>query len=176
MNATYAWLIDSIMIVIGFSGIPSDLLSGFLNNSFLAFQLVQVYERRDQAGPYHPAIERIYPTASSPYNIESTFAFINAIFDSQGYTSAQVTFRNGDQYALGRDIWKGGLFSLVYFGRRKMVTDYVENIMWRITPDERTVLVQMGDGRRDEAPLAKHQRFITGVFEAISVLTLAPQS
>ncbi len=176
MNATFAWLIDSIMIVIGFSGIPSDLLAGFLNNAFLAFQLVQHYDRRDQVGPYHPAIERFHATASAPYNIETTFAFINALFDSQGHTTAKVTFRNGDQYALGRDIFRGGLFSLVYFGRRKMVTDYIENVLWRITPEERTVTVQMGDGRRDEAPLAKHQRFISAVFESINSLTLAPQS
>lgn len=176
MNATFAWLIDSLMIVVGFSGIPSDLLSGFLNNSFLAFQLIQHYDRRDQVGPYHPAVERFYPTASAPYNIETVFAFINALFDSQGYTTAQVTFRNGDQYALGRDVFKGGLMSVVYHGRTKMVTDYIENVMWRITPDERTVVAQVGDGRRDEAPLGKFQRLITGVFEAINILTLSPQS
>ncbi|MFD6197183.1 hypothetical protein ACFWE3_10815 [Mycobacteriaceae bacterium NPDC060252] len=176
MNATFAWLIDSLMIVVGFTGIPSDLLSGFLNNSFLAFQLIQVYERRDEVGPFHPAIERFYPTASAPYNIETVFAFINAIFDSMGATTAQVTFRNGDQYAWGRDIFKGGLMSLVYHRRTKMVTDYIENRMWRISPTERTVTVNLGDGRRDEAPLGKFQRFITGAFEAINVATLAPQS
>ncbi|OMC44719.1 hypothetical protein A5742_27485 [Mycolicibacterium fortuitum] len=176
MNATFAWLIDSLMIVVGFTGIPSDLLAGFLNNAFLAFQLIQHYDRRDEVGPYHPAIERFYPTASAPYNIETVFAFINALFDSRGYTSAQVVFRNGDQYALGRDIFKGGLMSLVYHNRSKMITDYIENVIWRITPEERTVMVQLGDGRRDEAPLAKHQRFLTGAFEAISVLTLSPQS
>jgi hypothetical protein len=138
--------------------------------------LIQVYDRRDQVGPYHPAVERFYPTASAPYNIETVFAFINAIFDSQGYTTVQVTFRNGDQYALGRDVFKGGLMSLVYLARTRMVTDYVKNTMWRITPDERTVTATMGDLRRIEAPLAKHQRWITGAFEALSVLTLSPQS
>lgn len=176
MNATFAWLIDSLMIVLGFTGIPSDLLSGFLNNSFLAFQLIQHYDRRDEVGPYHPAVERMHATASAPYNIETIFAFINALFDSQGYTTAQVTFRNGDQYALGRDIFKGGLMSLVYMSRTRMVTDYVKNTTWRITPEERTVTVTMGDLRRIEAPLAKIQRLITGAFEAISVATLSPQS
>jgi hypothetical protein len=66
--------------------------------------------------------------------------------------------------------------SVVYHGRSKMVTDYVENVMWRITPTEREVLAQIGDGRKDEAPLAKIQRLITGAFEALSILTLAPQS
>lgn len=176
MNATYAWLIDSLMIVLGFTGIPSDLLSGFMNNAFFAFEAVQHYDRRGEVGPYHPAIERFHATASAPYNAETMFAFINAIFDSRGYTAATVTFRNGDQYALNRDIHRGGLMSLVYRNRRKMVTDYVEGVMWRITDTEREVLVQLGDGRRDEAPLAKHQRLITEVFSAINVLTLAPQS
>lgn len=176
MNATYAWLIDSLMIVLGFTGIPSDLLAGFLNNAFFAFQLVQHYDRRGEVGPYHPAIERFHATASAPYNVETMFAFINALFDSRGYTAATVTFRNGDQYALNRDIHRGGLMSLVYRNRRKMVTDYVEGVMWRITDTEREVLVQLGDGRRDEAPLAKHQRLITEAFSIINVLTLAPQS
>lgn len=176
MNASYSWLIDSLQIVLGFTGVPSDLLSGFLNNSFFAFELVQLYSRRDAMGPYHPAIEQFHATASAPYNVETLFAFINAFFDSRGYTAASVVFRNNEQLALGRDIYKGGLMSLVYHGRTKMVTDYIENVMWRITPTEREVLVQIGDGRKDEAPLAKIQRLITGAFEAISVLLLSPQS
>ena len=36
--------------------------------------------------------------------------------------------------------------------------------------------MQVGDGRKDEALLAKHQRFITAAFEIINTLTLAPQS
>lgn len=169
-------MIDSISIVLGFSGIPSDLLSGFLNNAFFAFQLVQHYDRRNEVGPYHPAIERFYPTASAPYNIETIFAFINALFDSRGYTSAIVKFRNGDQYALGRDIFKGGLMSMVYMGRRYMVTDYVENVEWHITPEKRELTVQIGDGRKDQPPMARIQALITGAFEALSVWTLAPQS
>jgi hypothetical protein len=176
MNVTYSWLLDALQIVLGFTGVPSDLLAGFLNNSFLAFQMGQLYGRRNEVGPYHPAVEQFHATASAPYNVETTFAFINAYFDSRGYTAASVVFRNGEQYALGRDIYKGGLMSLVYHGRTKMITDYIENTMWRITPTEREVLVQIGDGRKDEAPLAKIQRLITSAFEAISVLTLAPQS
>ena len=176
MNAFFAWIIDAIQILLGFTGVPSDLLAGFLNNSFLAFQLVQHYDRRNAVGPYHPGIEQFHATASAPYNIETMFAFINALFDSKGYTAAQVVFRNGEQYAYGRDVFRGGLMSVVYRGRTRMVTDYIENAMWRITPDEREVMIQMGDGRKDEAPLAKIQRLITSAFEVINVLTLAPQS
>lgn len=175
-NATFAWIIDSISIVIGFTGIPSNLLEGFLNNAFLAFQLIQVYSRRDQVGPYHPNIEVFHATSSSPYNVETLFAFINAIWDSRGYISAQATFRNGEVLTLGRDVFKGGLISVLYMGGTRLFTDYITNIMFRLTPTERDVHVQIGDGKAEEAPLAKHQRFLTGVVESINVVTLAPQS
>lgn len=176
MNATFAWLIDSISILIGISGIPSNLLEGFLNNAFLAFQLMQHYDRRHSVGPYHPNIEVMHPTASSPYNIETVFAFINALWDSRGYVSGQTTFRNGEIYTLGKDVFKGGLVSILYHGRTKLLTDYVEMIHFRLTPTERDVMLQVGDGKAEESPLAKHQRFITGVIESLNVLTLAPQS
>jgi hypothetical protein len=57
-----------------------------------------------------------------------------------------------------------------------MITDYIKNTMWRLTPDEQSVTVIMGDLRRIEAPLGKIQRLITAAFESISVLTLSPQS
>jgi hypothetical protein len=179
MNATTAWLIDSLSILIGFTGIPSDLLAGFLNNSFLAFQLIEHYERRNAVGPYHPGIETFTPTESAPYNIETIFGFINKLWDTRGYSAAMARiniFGPNAQYALGRDIFKGGLMSIVFRNRTRMLTDYVENTTWRITPTERELIAQIGDGKRDEAPLAKHQRWLTALFESYSVLTLAPQS
>lgn len=147
-----------------------------MNNAFLAFQLIQVYDRRNKAGPYHPAIETFSATTSSPYNIETLFAFINKIYDTRGYVAAQASFRNGEVYTLGKDVFKGGLMSVLYMGRTKLFTDYVELILFRITPEARDVLVQIGDGKRSEAPLAKHQRFLTGLMESYNVITLAPQS
>lgn len=176
LNATFAWLIDSISILIGFTGIPSNLLEGFLNNAFLAFQLIQVYTRRNAVGPYHPAIETFTATSSAPYNIETLFAFINKIWDTRGYVSAIATFRNGEVYTLGKDVFRGGLMSILFFGRTRLFTDYIENILFRIAADARDILVQIGDGKAEEAPLAKHQRFLTGIMESYSVLTLAPQS
>lgn len=176
MNATFAWLIDSISILIGITGIPSNLLEGFLNNAFLAFQLAQNYGRRHAVGPYHPAIEVFHATASSPYNIETVFAFINAMWDSRGYVSAQAMFTNGVVYKLGRDVFKSGLVSVLYHNRTKIFTDFIEIVHFRLTKDERQILLQVGDGKAEESPLAKHQRFITGVFESLNVLTLAPQS
>jgi hypothetical protein len=176
MNETFAWIIDSISILIGITGIPSDLLSGFLNNAFLAFQLIELYIRRNDVGPYHPGIEVFHATASSPYNIETVFDFINAFWDSRGFVTAQAVFRNGEVYTLGKDVFRGGLISLLYFGRRLLYTDYVDNVMFTISETERDVFVQIGDGKPQESPLAKHQRFLTGIFESINTLTLSPQS
>jgi hypothetical protein len=176
INATLSWLIDSLMLFIGLAGVPSDLLSGFLNDAFLAFQLIEHYGRRNEVGPYHPAVERFTATGSAPYNIEALFSFVTAFWDSRGYTSAQLQFRNGEQYSLGRDIFRGGLVSLVYQGRRKMFTDYIEMILWRINATQRDVLIQVGDGQSDAPPIAKHQKLITGLQEAFNVLTLAPNA
>jgi len=175
-NFIFGWIIDAISILLGFIGIPSSLLDGFLNNAIFAFQLIELYGRRVQVGPYHPCIEVMHPTSSAPYNIETVFAFLNAFWDSRGYVSGQFVFRDGEVYKLGVDIFRGGLVSLVYDGRTKLFTDYVENIMFRYTPDARDVMVQVGDGKAEEAPLAKHQRFISSVIEAVNTITMAPQS
>ena len=175
-NSFFSYVIDSITLLLGITGIPSDLLSGFLNDSFLAFQLVSHFQRRSQVGPYHPAIEVMHPTASAPYNIESLFGFVNALWDSRGWVAAQCTIRNGEVYTLGVDIFRGALVSIIYRNRTKIFTDYVENVMWRIDSKTRDVFIQVGDGKAKESPLAKHQRYITSVMEAVNVLTLAPPS
>lgn len=188
INATTAWAIDAISILLGFTGIPSSLLEGFLNNAFLAFQLWELYGRRNQVGPYHPGIEVFHATSSAPYNIETMFDFINAAWDSRGWISCVARFRNQDVLTLGRDVFRGGLVSVVYPAaasdtatgeqviRRQLYTDYIENTAYHISQDLRDVILQIGDGKAKESPLAKHQRFLTGVLEAINVVTLAPQS
>jgi hypothetical protein len=176
MNAFYAYIIDIAMIFLGFTGIPSDLLAGFLNDSFFAFQQLDLFEKRVEVGPYHPAITRFHATGSPPYNIQALFTFLKVIWESRGWTSVVATFRNGEIYTLGKDFWRGMLFSLVYMDRTRMVTDYVENIMWRITPAERVILAQIGDGQADEPPIARHERLITAAQEAINVASLAPNS
>lgn len=176
LNASYSWMIDSVAILIGFTGIPSNLLEGFLNNTILAFQLIQNYDRRNAVGPYHPGIEVFHATNSAPYNIETLFGFINAMWDSRGWVSAIVTFRNGEVYTYGRDVFKGGLVSVLFMERTRLFTDYVEQIKFRLDTEHRDILLQVGDGKAEESPLAKHQRFITGVFESINVVLLTPQS
>jgi len=176
LNVTFAWMIDAISILIGFTGIPSNILEGFVNNVFLAFQLIEHYGRRNAVGPYHPAIEVFHATSSAPYTLETVFAFINAFWDSKGHVAAQVMFRNGVVYTYGKDIFRGGLASVVYMGSTRLYTDYVRQVMFRVTPTERDIMLQLGDGRVQEAPLPKHQRNISGILESINILTLAPQS
>jgi hypothetical protein len=57
-----------------------------------------------------------------------------------------------------------------------LYTDYIESIIITDNRQERAkVIVQIGDGQAEEAPIARFQRLITGIQETINVLTLAPQ-
>lgn len=98
------------------------------------------------------------------------------LYDTRGYRSAQASFRNGLPYWLGRDVLVGSLFSIID-EEGTMLTDYLENVMLRQTRQERCdVMVQIGDGKRDEAPIVKLQRLVQGIQEGINVITLAPGS
>jgi hypothetical protein len=176
INSMFSWLVDSLMILIGISGVPSNILDGFLNDAFFAFQLIENYDRRNDVGPYHPGVEVFKATQSAPYNIDTLFAFIELLYDTQGFVSAKATFRNANPYALGRDIFRGGLVSIVYRNRTRMLTDYVDNVLFAIDERKRDLMIQIGDGRRDEPPIVRHERNLTGLQEAINVATLAPNS
>lgn len=177
INAFFAYVIDVAMIVIGFTGVPSNLLDGFMNDSFLAFQLIEHYVRRNSVGPYHPAIEVFTATNSAPYNVEALFQFIQVLWNSRGYTTAIATFRgqNGP-YKLGRDIFPGALMILVYASRTKLYTDYIELVSGKVNRNTRELTVQMGDGKPLEHPIAQIRRNISETMAAINVATLAPNS
>lgn len=177
INAFFAYVIDVAQIVLGFTGVPSNLLDGFLNDSFLAFQLIEHYVRRNSVGPYHPAIEVFTSTNSAPYNIEALFQFIQVLWNSRGYTTAIATFRgqNGP-YKLGRDIFPGALFILVYASRTKLYTDYIELVSGKVNRNTRELTVQMGDGKPLEHPSAQIRRNWSEAMAAINVVSLAPNS
>ena len=171
-NATFAWIIDSIMIVVGLTGVPSSLLDGLFNDVLIAFQLVQNFDRRTDMGPYGKP-EKFVSTGAAPYNIDALFSFISALWDSRGFRSATAQFRNGYPYSVGRDIFVGGMMSIVENGQ--MFSDYIENVVITDNRKERCkVVVQVGDGKAEEAPIARFQRLITGLMEAFNTLTLAP--
>lgn len=177
INAFFAYVIDVAQIVLGFTGVPSNLLDGFLNDWFLAFQLIEHYVRRNSVGPYHPAIEVFTSTNSAPYNIEALFQFIQVLWNSRGYTTAIATFRgqNGP-YKLGRDIFPGALMTLVYASRTKLYTDYIELVSGKVNRNTRELTVQMGDGKPLEHPIAQLRRNISEAMAAVNVVSLAPSS
>ena len=172
INATTSWILDCLMIVLGLTGIPSNLFDGIFNDAIMAFQLIQNFNRRNAMGPYGRP-EKFLPTNSAPYNIDALMAFISAMWDSRGYRSGMAAFRNGFPYSVGRDIFPGSMISIVENGT--LYTDYVENIVITDNRKERCkVIVQIGDGKAEEAPIARFQRLITGLQEAFNVLTLTP--
>lgn len=164
------------MIVIGFTGVPSSLLEGLFNDALLAFQLIENFKRRVDMGPYATRIEKFQATGSAPYNIDALFTFISLSWDTRGYRTAQATFRNGLPFWLGRDVFVGGLMSIID-DEGDMLTDYIEMVLLRQDRQNRAdVMVQIGDGKAEEAPIVKTQRLIAGIEEAVNVLTLAPNS
>lgn len=177
MNAFYSFVIDAAQIILGFTGVPSNLLDGFLNDAFFAFQLIQHYSRRDDVGPYHPAIEVFTPTNSSPYNIEALFQLIQVLWDSRGYTTAVATFRgqNGP-FKLGRDIFPGALMSLVYASRTKVFTDHIELVSFKSARGVRELTVQIGDGKPIQHPIVELKRNVSEVIAAVNIATLAPSN
>jgi len=172
INATLSWAIDSLMIAIGITGVPSNLLDGFLNDAFLAFQLIENYGRRTEMGPY-ARHELFTATASAPYNIESTFSMVNQFFDTRGWRAATAKFRNNKPFALGEHFVPGGLMSIA--SRGEMYTDYVEAVFIRDSRKERAeITVQIGDLKAIEAPLNRTQRLVTGLMESLNVISLSP--
>lgn len=174
INATTSWILDSLMIVIGLTGVPSNLFDGIFNDVFLAFQLVENFDRRNAMGPYGRP-EKFLPTGSAPYNIDALMSFIEAMWDSRGYRAGTVQFRNGYPYSIGRDIFLGSMMSIADLTDNTLYTDYVTNLIIQDNRKERTkVIAQIGDGKGQEAPIARFQRLITGVQEAINTLTITP--
>lgn len=173
INATLAFLLDCLMIIVGFVGLPSNIFEGIFNDVLLAFQLADNFDRRVKLGPYgYP--ETFVPTGSSPYNIDAIFALKREMWNTRGYISGQVTFRNGEPYEVGRDLFTGSLATIIRNGQ--LYTDFVENILVHDSREERaSVMVQIGDGQREEAPIVKLQRKLIGFQEAINILTLATQ-
>ncbi|MBF4194677.1 hypothetical protein [Mycolicibacterium phlei] len=171
INITMTFILDMIMIVVGFTGIPSNLLDGLFNDVLLAFQLADNFDRRVKLGPYgYP--ETFVATNKAPYNIDAVFAIIREMYNTRGYISGQVTFRNGLPYEVGRDLMPNSLATIIRDG--KIYTDYLENITVIDDREERAeVIVQIGDGQREEAPVVQLQRKLIGYEEAINAILLS---
>jgi hypothetical protein len=170
INATLAYFLDMLMIVVGFTGLPSNILDGLFNDILLAFQLADNMKRRIKLGPYgYP--EWFTPTNSAPYNIDALFALKREQWNTRGYVSGIVNFTNGYPYEVGRDLFPGSLASIIR--RSRIYTDFVENIVITDQRDAVNCEVQIGDGIAEEPASVKTYRNIVKFQEAINVLTLA---
>lgn len=173
INATFSWILDMIMVIVGITGIASNMFDGLFNDVLLAFQLADNYNRRVKMGPYgYPEV--FVPTGSAPYTLDAIFAMKREMWNTRGYISGQVTFQNGIPYEVGRDISPNSLASVI---RNNMVyTDYIENIILSDTRQDRaTVMVQIGDGKREEAPVVRAQRQIANFGKTINAILLTPE-
>lgn len=172
MNATYSWMLDMLMIVIGLTGVPSNLFDGLFNDILLAFALADNMDRRIKMGPY--GWPEWFVAGESPYNIDGIFTMKREMWNTRGYISGQVTFRNGEPYEVGRDIMRNGLATIIRNGQ--LYTDYVENIVISDSRSERCeVWVQIGDGQMEEAPEVRLQRKINKYQELFNIITLSTQ-
>lgn len=174
INATISWLLDMVMILIGITGIPSDLLSGIFNDAFFAFQLIDIMDRRIELGPFGFP-ESFTPANTGTYQLSMVFILMRAIWDTRGYVSGKVVFDQNFPYTLGRDLFPGALATVIRRGQA--YTDYVENVQ---LVDNRTtrckITAEIGDNKDEQAPTAKLQRRIVGYQEAFNNLMLSIQS
>ncbi len=123
-------------------------------------------------GPY--GYPEVFVPTDNAYSLDGIFAMKREMWNTRGYVSGQVTFRNGEPYEIGRDIFPNALATIIR--NNKLYTDYVENITVTDTRQERAeVIVQIGDGKAEEAPIVRVQRNIARFEQAINILTLATQ-
>lgn len=173
INATMSWILDMIMIVVGITGISSNLFDGLFNDVLLAFQLADNYSRRVKMGPYgYPEV--FVPTGAAPYSLDGIFAMKREMWNTRGYVSGMVSFQNGLPYEIGRDIETGALATIIRDG--KLYTDYVENVIVSDTRTERaSVMVQVGDGQAEEAPIVRSQRRLVQLQRSLAAALLTPE-
>lgn len=171
INATLEFVIDAIELTIGFTGIPDDLLNGSFDDIILAFQQQENFARRQKLGPY-AFPEYFTKTGASAYTLDEWFALMQAMFDTQGYNCIQMTWVNGDPYAVGQDLFMGSLVSFVLGGN--LYTDYVYQIKIRDNKKERAeVDVIVGDGKREVNPVLRVVKMISGVEAAVNTITMS---
>ncbi|UVO12806.1 hypothetical protein NM962_01155 [Mycobacterium sp. SVM_VP21] len=169
-NATSAYLIDLLTIAIGVSGIPSDMLDGIIDNAVLAFESYENFDMRVEMGPYGFP-EKFFPTQST-YNVDATFAGLDAQYQCRGYPAIKMSFYNGQPFRLFRDIWPAAMSSVVRRG--VLYTDVVDEIEIEDSRESwAKVTATIGDGRREDSSAIISQRKIVEAEDNINLLLLA---
>jgi hypothetical protein len=167
INATLEWLIDSIMLAIGFTGIPDNILDGILDNVFFAFSVVQNLANQD-ASPYMFP-EKFFPSGAGSLTLDTLFAEAQGLWNVRGYPAGKVGFIDGYPYTFGTDIVRDQLVLYAFNGT--IFIDYIENV--QIT-DNRTqfdkITLQIGDGKSEEAGVTKIQRKLVGLETFVNII------
>ncbi|GAS92694.1 Gp37-like protein [Mycolicibacterium brisbanense] len=177
ISATLEWAVDAITMLIGVTGIPSNLLDGLFSDTILAFELAIDEDRYIENGPYaYP--EQMFPTASQPYNVDAIFALMSGAWDTRGWTAAKVSFLNGaGGLRVGRNIFRGAPMVVALQETGEALVDYVENI--ELLDDRNTnrarITVTVGDGKLAENPMTIIQRKQKDFWKALSAMTLQDQ-
>lgn len=171
INETLEWLVDSITIAIGISGIPSDFLDGTFDDIILAFQQIENAERRSALGPYAWP-EFFVQTGASAFTLDEWFALQGAMWDTRGYPMFTLKFDNGFPYQVGKDIFPG---QLVSFARRgQLLTDYVDSVTFTDDRKNRArVDMVVGDILPMQNPMVKIQRRLNEFEAAFNIITLS---
>jgi hypothetical protein len=158
------------MMAIGITGISNSVLDGIIDNAFLAFQVFELFQLRIALGPFGFA-EKFFPTQST-YDIDTLFAAMAAAFDVQGWPSCQFEFIDGTTYRVGVDFFPGAMASIIRRGT--LYSDYLRKLRVLDNRSARKVIGQIGDGRREDAPMTQIQRKVVGLEENINLALLAP--
>lgn len=171
INETLEWLVDSITIAIGITGIPSDILDGSLDDILLAFQELTNADRQKQMGPFGWP-EHFVQTGSSAYTLDEWFALEGALWDTRGYPMFTLKFDNGFPYTIGVDVFPGQMVSFVRRGI--MYTDYVDSVTFSDNRKTRMrVDMVAGDILPMQNPVVKMQRRLNEFEAAFQIITLS---
>jgi hypothetical protein len=167
INATLEWAVDSLMIAIGLTGLPSNILDGVLDNTLFAFSLADNFKTKNASPFMFP--EKFFPSGAGALTVDTLFAEASALWNVRGYPAAKASWIDGYPYELGVDFFRSQL--VLYVRRGRLGIDYIDNIE---ILDNRTsfnkVSVQLGDGKSEESPMTKFQRKLVGVETVINLI------
>jgi hypothetical protein len=167
LNSLFEWLVDSIMLILGFTGLPSDILDGLLDNVLFAFSTVQNAQTKAISPFMFP--EKFFPAGQGTLSMDALFAEAAALWNVRGYPSGTISWLDGYPYTVGKDVFRSML--VLYIKRSQVYVDYVENIE---IVDNRTsfnkVTIQIGDGKSEESGAVKLQRKMVDFSTAVNIV------
>lgn len=162
------WLVDSITIALGVTGIPNTLLDGIFDNVLFAFSVVNNIQAELQGGPFVWP-EKFFPSGEGALTIDTIFSEKSALWNVRGYPAGKISFIDAQPFAVGREIFRGLL--VFYIRRGRLYIDYCEEIDIDHTRGQglRTTL-QIGDGKAEEGSMTKVQRKVMGLETFLNIV------